>query len=89
MSCVTDKDLGLSVENSRSETRTTGSDGQSCRRCGEPIRGRRRNGYCSDRCRMRDRRERERMRVGDLMRQLANNLDALRDELVGQAEAES
>ena len=37
-------------------TRTTGSESPSCRHCGGPIRGRRRNGYCSDRCRMRDRR---------------------------------
>ena len=39
--------------------RTTGSEGQSCRRCGRPVEGRRRNGFCSDRCRMADRRERE------------------------------
>lgn len=34
------------------ETRTTGSEDRSCRRCGTPIRGRRRDGFCSDRCRM-------------------------------------
>ena len=34
-------------------TRTSGSDEQSCRLCGAEITGRRSNGFCSDRCRMR------------------------------------
>lgn len=39
--------------------RTTASEGQSCSRCGGPLKRRRRNDFCSDRCRMADRRERE------------------------------
>ena len=36
------------------ETRTTAPEGPSgaCSRCGQPIDGRRRNGFCSDACRM-------------------------------------
>jgi endogenous inhibitor of DNA gyrase (YacG/DUF329 family) len=30
----------------------------SCKICGSPVRGRRKNGFCSDRCRMTDRRSR-------------------------------
>jgi hypothetical protein len=39
------------------ETRTTGPEEQSCRRCGGAIRGRRRNGFCSDKCRIATRRQ--------------------------------
>jgi len=38
------------------ETRTTALQEQSCRVCGSLIRGRRSNGFCSDKCRMADRR---------------------------------
>jgi hypothetical protein len=34
-------------------TRTSGSNKPSCKECGAPVTGRRRNGFCSDRCRMR------------------------------------
>jgi predicted nucleic acid-binding Zn ribbon protein len=61
-------------------TRTTASAGQSCRRCGGPIGGRRRNGFCSDRCRMRVKREEEAKRRGEV-------LDRLR-EAVAEVEGE-
>ena len=35
------------------KARTSGSGGASCRVCGQPIAARRRNGFCSDRCRLR------------------------------------
>jgi predicted nucleic acid-binding Zn ribbon protein len=74
------------------ETRTTASAGHSdrprCLRCGQPVQGRRRNGYCSDRCRMAVRRERERARVDELLRRLEGDLDALREELVSVGEVE-
>ena len=34
-------------------TRTSGFNARSCRLCGAELTGRRRNGFCSDRCRMR------------------------------------
>ena len=46
------------------ETRTSGSSGRSCLECGARITGRRRNGFCSDRCRMRASRVAKRARVG-------------------------
>jgi hypothetical protein len=66
------------------ETRTTGSQAQSCRHCGRPIRGRRRNGFCSDRCRMRVRREKDAARIDDLLRQVEDGVGALREELIGE-----
>jgi predicted nucleic acid-binding Zn ribbon protein len=81
-----DADTGIVVEHAL-ETRTTGSEGQSCRRCGGPINGRRRNGYCSDRCRMRNRREQNRARLAALLQRLEDDLRALRDELVEEVEA--
>jgi hypothetical protein len=64
--------------------RTTACEGQpqtQCRRCGEPIRGRRRNGYCSDRCRMRDHREHEAERRRELLTTIETSVAALRREL--------
>ena len=40
-------------------TRTSGSHARSCRLCGAEITGRRRNGFCSDRCRMRTTRQKQ------------------------------
>lgn len=76
------KHCGLSIGNGRSETRTTGSEGQSCLQCGSPIGGRRRNGYCSDRCRMRTRRQSERAAVVAILEQLDLCVDELRRILV-------
>ncbi len=62
-------------------TRTTGSGGRSCKRCGEPVRGRRRNGYCSDRCRRRDEREAQRRNRLVLMAALRDLVAAVECEL--------
>jgi predicted nucleic acid-binding Zn ribbon protein len=42
-------------------------DDRHCRRCRQPIRGRRRNGYCSNRCRLADRREARRRKQLELL----------------------
>ena len=53
------------------ETRTTGSPAHterpSCRRCGRPVQGRRRNGFCSDGCRMQVRRAEQARRRTELL----------------------
>lgn len=46
-------------DRSRRTTRTSASGARSCRLCGALITGRRRNGFCSDRCRMRLKRQEE------------------------------
>ena len=48
-------------------TRTSGSDAQSCRLCGAAITGRRRNGFCSDRCRMRVKRQADDKRMDTVL----------------------
>ena len=70
------------------QPRTTASNSQpkptQCRRhdCGEPVQGRRRNGYCSDRCRMRDVRDAERCRRLDLLDALSATVEQLRREVL-------
>lgn len=49
----------------------------ACRRCGGAIRGRRRNGYCSDTCRMRDLRQAGRERLADGQRRRQELLDRI------------
>ena len=44
-------------------TRTSGSHARSCRLCGAEITGRRSNGFCSDRCRMRVNRKKQGKRI--------------------------
>jgi hypothetical protein len=51
-----------------------------CERCGGQIGGRRRNGFCSDRCRMADRRE----QINERRRGLLSRLKGV----VGEVEAE-
>lgn len=66
------------------ETRTTGSNEPSCGRCGGTIRGsRRRNGYCSDACRMADRRAIERADRRELVEHLKWLTSLLERELLG------
>jgi hypothetical protein len=61
------------------ETRTSGSlDAPTCRRCGRSVTGRRRNGYCSDKCRMRDNREKHRRERDALLDELAAKVQKLR-----------
>lgn len=66
------------------ESRTTGAAGQSCRRCGAPIKGRRRNGFCSDKCRMKDRRERNAQRRRQTVEQMKQFFTELERELLGK-----
>lgn len=67
-------------------SRTTGfqvpSSKGSCYRCGAEVKGRRRNGYCSDRCRMQDRREREEARRRELFERLEHAVAAFREDVV-------
>jgi hypothetical protein len=68
----------------RPETRTTASEGQSCLQCGGPVRGRRRNGYCGDRCRMRAARMADSARIETFVALLASVesvIGAVREEL--------
>ncbi len=76
---------GQAQDNRGPEPRTTASDGRCCQSCGRPLTGRKER-FCSDRCRMRDRREREQARVDELLRRLKDDVDALREELVGEVD---
>lgn len=62
-------------------------EGPRCRRCGEAVPGRRRNGYCSDRCRMGERRQEQAVRVNELLTTIEESVTALRGELGGHSEA--
>ena len=53
-----------------------------CRRCGGGVVGRRRNGYCSDRCRMQDRRSAGQRRRLELLDTISDALKELRRELL-------
>ena len=55
-------------------------DRQSCKRCGRPIKGRRRNGFCSDGCRMAVRREVIAARQRKVLDRLKEAVDAVEDE---------
>jgi hypothetical protein len=55
-----------------------------CRRCGGPVRSRRRkNGYCGDRCRLRDHRDKVRDRRMALLDRISTVVEELRRELNG------
>ena len=56
----------------------------SCGRCGGAIKGRRSNGYCSDACRMRDRRELEVRKRRLLVEQLKQSVSEVERELLGE-----
>ena len=64
-----------------SEARTSASSAASCHWCGGAISGRRRNGFCSDRCRMRARRAERAVRVEGLLADIDEAVAALRAEL--------
>lgn len=64
-------------------SRTTGSDAPTCRQCSGPIRGRRRNGFCSDACRMRNRRADERLRLAQLVVNVELAVAAVRQAVMG------
>jgi hypothetical protein len=73
---------GCRVESEDPETRTTAvathSERMVCCRCGRAIQGRRRNGYCSDRCRMQDQRARRSARIQQLLSAVEESVAALR-----------
>jgi len=58
-------------------------DDGRCRRCDQPIRGRRRNGYCSDRCRLADTRERQRREQLELLNAIEAAVQQLRESIQG------
>ena len=62
-------------------TRTSGSAGRSCRVCGAPITGRRRNGFCSDRCRMQASRVAKRARVGKELTEMERKVETFAVEM--------
>jgi predicted nucleic acid-binding Zn ribbon protein len=64
-------------------SRTSGSEGEFCQECGAPVTGRRRNGFCGDRCRMRHRRARKRARVRELFSLAEETLSTLREAVLG------
>ena len=53
------------------------SEGTPCCVCGRPVRGRRRNGYCSDRCRVRNWRDRRDTHVDRLTHRLDEAVSTL------------
>src|SRR5262245_23443504 len=79
-----DTAVGPTDAESMPETRTTGSDGHPgerlCQRCSGPIKGRRRNGYCSDACRMQDHRDEEH----ETLDRMLGTLESLVGELRAQ-----
>ena len=75
-------------------TRTSASERRLCLDCGKPITGRRRNGFCSDRCRQRANRaaKQDRLeaalariegRVERFGAEMQSEIDSLRAELLG------
>jgi predicted nucleic acid-binding Zn ribbon protein len=67
------------------ESRRAALGGHSCEWCEGPLTGRKER-FCTDRCRMRRRRERQRTRVDELLQRLEGDLHALRAELVREVE---
>lgn len=78
--------VGRRADRSDRQPRTTASDGRSCEHCQGPLTGRKVR-FCSDRCRMRKRREQERARVHELLRRVETDLGVLREALVGEVES--
>jgi predicted nucleic acid-binding Zn ribbon protein len=73
------------LEDLASESRRSASKGVLCERCGEPLTGNKER-WCSDRCRMRDRRDEERRRRMDLLDIISAAVKELRAELVRRVE---
>ena len=66
--------------------RTTGRmSAPVCEGCGKVVEGRRRNGFCSDRCRMAARRQRITAERVALVGELRRTLEAIERELLGGA----
>ena len=78
----------LHLKNDRgSEGRTTASEGHSCEQCGAVLKGRRQR-FCSDRCRMRDRRREQQARLNELLAAIEQSVTALRQELWGRNDSQ-
>ena len=77
------KNLGAASDNRPSDrtTRTSGIEERSCRVCGASITGRRRNGFCGDRCRMRLSRVEKGKRLQQAVKNVERALEVLREEL--------
>ena len=74
------------------ESRTSASAGPSCSECGDSITGRRRNGFCSDKCRLRTRRAERTARFEELLEDIETAVTKLRHELrsaIDREDAES
>lgn len=67
---------GQEPENRGPQSRRSASESLSCEHCGRPLTGRKER-FCSDRCRMRDRRDLEHRRRLELL----NTIDAAVEEL--------
>ena len=65
------------------QPRTTPSDGPSCQHCKGPLTGRKAR-FCSDACRMADRRQSQRARIDELLQRVEQDLAALRGVLGGE-----
>jgi hypothetical protein len=50
-----------------------------CRRCGKPVNGRRRNGYCSDACRLADGRDKTKRRRLELLDTISRAVEELKE----------
>jgi hypothetical protein len=82
---TSERALGSLQDGRRLETRTTALEHRSCGHCRCALTGHKLR-FCSDRCRMRDRRQRERARIDELLKRLEDNLAALRAALVAEVE---
>ena len=63
------------------QPRTTASSGQSCEQCTRPLTGRKER-FCSDRCRMRHQRDRDRRKRSELLDALSAAVEQLRREVL-------
>ncbi len=66
---------------STTPTRTSGSIGTSCRVSGTAITGRRRNGFCSDRCRLQASRVAKRAQVGTELTEMERKVETFAVEM--------
>ena len=70
-------------EHRSAEPRTTAFAGPSCEHCNRPLTGRKEK-FCSDRCRMQERRAADRNRQGLLLARIKESVRALERELLGE-----
>jgi hypothetical protein len=70
---------GLGTRTSASEAKP---QSRRCKRCGQTVQGRRKNGYCGDRCRMRDLRDAQRRRLAILLDTLSATVEQIRREVL-------